>query len=176
MKLYWGNEEDLEGALAFNNHQPFNIIVGSELIYYRTDMNLLVQTVNRLSGPSTIFIHAHVIRENGKGTELVNLLEKEGFDTYECNIKDIVDDNDLANNPGFYQVRTLLSVPRDQKDKLLKAMIGTGSGSSRSISKGDVDVDNSFLKRFVENSAAQGGSDDAEEEENVDNIFDALMF
>lgn len=44
--LTWGSSEQVSNLIrSFNNSEKYNIIIGSELMYYRTDMNDLVDTV-----------------------------------------------------------------------------------------------------------------------------------
>ena len=163
MRLNWGDEDDINCLLAINNHKPFDVIVGSELIYYRVDPNHLVQTVTRLAGPNTIFIHAHILRVAGMGTELVSLLEEKGFDTYEYNVEDIVDYKELANNPSFREVRTLVTVPRNQGNEILETIMGEKLASANGDTAA-VDCSR-VVRRFVENN------DDKDEV----NIFSVLM-
>ena len=177
MKLHWGNKHDANHSLAFNDHKPFDIIVGSELIYYRADPVKLVETVTNLAGPNTIFIHAHIVRVAGMGTELARLLERVGFNTYEYNIGDIVGDDELTKNPGFHEVRTLISVPRSQEENILKATLGIelmNTGEECTI-----DSTTSYrcaLRRFIEDYTSNDGVTTAEDEvEKAENIFDILM-
>lgn len=120
MKLTWGNDIEIENVLKMNQSQPFDVILGSELLYYRTDVSQLIKCIISLSGSRTIFIHSHVIRMNGQGQLLADGLKDLGLFTYEMPVEDIVGE-EIKDHPEFFSVRCLITVSNHD---LLHEMFG----------------------------------------------------
>jgi len=116
LKLDWENSEDFHTLLS-SSGRAFDVIVGSELLYYRTDPKVLVEALNRVATESAVFVHSHVIRVSGQGQELVSQLEASGWETYEIPI-DLVAGEELAHHSEWHSARCLLSLKQPFKSTM----------------------------------------------------------
>ena len=75
-QLLWGlPETDMEVFLGNENAtRSFDIVLGSDLMYYRTAVSELISTVMSLTRHTGLFIHAHIFRSQGQDTEMIDLL------------------------------------------------------------------------------------------------------
>lgn len=118
--LLWGSEQNIRSVIdECNDKCPFEIIVGCELLYYRTNIEDLVYAVSELTGNQGIFIHAHLIRKFGCGTELQRAFQKIGWDTWEVDSSSFISSQDFAIHPEWYRVRCLLSLPSSRSSQIL---------------------------------------------------------
>lgn len=108
--LLWGAKaaNDHHGAdfirQKYNGGKKFDLVVGSELMYYRTDCEALLQTVVALTQTETfvdigLFFHTHVFRREGQSRELIDCMEKVGWMTLEIPIAIVVSAVELAHHP-----------------------------------------------------------------------------
>lgn len=105
----------------FNHKQPFDIVLGCELMYYRTDMNLLLSTVlNLIHRQNGLFIHCHVFRgESVQETALIDILKVYQWSSLTVPINTFVDSVELNQHPDWYNVCLLISGPVDVIHQLL---------------------------------------------------------
>lgn len=87
VKYSWGDISP--GALTGG----FDVVLGAELTYYNTDMNLLVSTVVRLLNEgkaegenSGLFIHAHIFRKQDQEEELIQCFSDVGWSSAEVDM------------------------------------------------------------------------------------------
>jgi hypothetical protein len=117
MKLDWSNDADFDAVLS-SSGRYFDVIIGSELLYYRTDSEMLVEAVTRLATPDAIFVHAHVIRVCGQGEALVSYLNANGWVTIEIPIV-VVAREELNFHAEWHSVRCLVSLKGSSLEGLL---------------------------------------------------------
>mmetsp|Transcript_21241 Transcript_21241/g.20558 ORF Transcript_21241/g.20558 Transcript_21241/m.20558 type:complete len:316 (-) Transcript_21241:12-959(-) len=101
---------------------PFDVVLGCELFYYRTNIEDLLTTVLHLTDNSGIFIHSHVFRRPGQDTELINYLNTYNWITLEIPIKSFIDEDELSNHPEWYNVHCLISGPKERMQNILAIM------------------------------------------------------
>jgi hypothetical protein len=106
--LDWACEENFEAVLS-SAGKPFDVIIGSELLYYKTDIDLLAKAVSKLSASDGVFIHAHIIRVSGHGEELIGRLAALGWETSEVPSR-LVAGTELDDHPEWRGVRCFISV------------------------------------------------------------------
>ncbi len=108
----WGCQETITSLKRqFNEDRPFDVVIGCELMYYRTDINELLKSVLALTGGSGLFLHAHLFRKEGQERELIAFLAERGWTTYEVLHRRFIDADELAHHPEWYKVRALVSGP-----------------------------------------------------------------
>eukprot|EP00603_Paraphysomonas_imperforata_P001161 CAMPEP_0114431794 /NCGR_PEP_ID=MMETSP0103-20121206/10802_1 /TAXON_ID=37642 ORGANISM="Paraphysomonas imperforata, Strain PA2" /NCGR_SAMPLE_ID=MMETSP0103 /ASSEMBLY_ACC=CAM_ASM_000201 /LENGTH=291 /DNA_ID=CAMNT_0001601407 /DNA_START=119 /DNA_END=994 /DNA_ORIENTATION=- len=116
----------------------FDLVMGSELTYYSTDMTLLVATVLRLlsegregleggSGSGGLFVHAHIFRKQDQELELIELLAAVGWDTAEVAVTSLLSPKEQGEQGSMWcGVRCLVSGPR----ATIAALIATDPSAS----------------------------------------------
>ena len=112
--LSWG-DESLAARVRddFNAAQPFDVVLGCELMYFRTDVQALVKTVLNLTDSCGIFIHAHLFRRSGLEQELIAAFQHEGWCTLEAPHGSFISQEELRHHPEWYRVRALVSGPKE---------------------------------------------------------------
>lgn len=157
--LWWGDfkrivtlKEDLPSDVetarqSVADLRAYDIVIGFELIYYRTDLNTLVDTVVQLTNNCCssrmqnqtkasagdddsiidgeneqgqgLFIHAHIFRDPHLGNQLVKLLwERYQWRTVEVPYTCILSEQQAEQHPDWLQTRCLISGHADLVDKL----------------------------------------------------------
>lgn len=115
-RLFWGLEEDIQSALTTFEISKndiinrYDVVLGCELMYYVTDIPVLVSTVMSLVDSSNgLFIHAHLFRRYGQEEELITSLASYGWMTCEIPIEDFVSAEELSYHAEWYYIRVLIS-------------------------------------------------------------------
>ena len=80
--LLWGNEEQINHIQ--NKYEPFDFIIGSDLLYEPLNYHDLLKTIQNLSEQKTVTILAHPIRHLGEENFLQEA--KRYFDVYRTNL------------------------------------------------------------------------------------------
>ena len=121
-QLIWNS--DPQYSLNFinneNNSQPFDVILGCELMYYKTDMNQLLHTVLNLTNYNGIFIHSHVFRAHSLEKEMHTIFTQYHWNTLLVPIHTFIPLSELGTHTAWYQVCTLISGPNEVIDRLLQ--------------------------------------------------------
>lgn len=146
------------GPLAENNAHllhSFDAVIGSELMYYKTDVSLLSATVKDVLAPLGVFIHTHHFRVSGLQQDLLESMESVGLVTLECNPVEFLGEEDKRHHPEWLQIKCLISTLPGQADKLL--------------------TDCTFLKRFVAPSEFEESGSDDDDEPQVKISADEIM-
>jgi predicted nicotinamide N-methyase len=102
------------------NH--FDVVLGCELFYYRTNIQDLLTTVLHLTDKLGIFIHSHVFRRPGQDSELIDYLNKYNWITLEIPINSFIDEEELFNHPEWYNVHCLISGTKERMQNILAYM------------------------------------------------------
>ncbi len=119
--LKWGCAESVSALISeVNGGVPFDVAIGCELMYYRTNIPELMDTVLMLTNSTGLFVHAHLFRKDGQEQELIDHLEARGWATYELPHSRFVDPEDLQHHPEWYKVRALISGPLSRMEELLR--------------------------------------------------------
>lgn len=92
----------------------FDVVIGCELFYYRTNIDELLCTVLRLTNNTGLFIHSHVFRRSGQDIELIEYLSQKNWITAEIPVQRFVDQNELDEHPEWFNVHCLVSGPTDK--------------------------------------------------------------
>jgi predicted nicotinamide N-methyase len=121
-QLLWGSIDQIQEIKnTKNDSQPFDVVIGCELMYYRTNMKDLVDTVMQLTDCSGLFIHAHLFRKAGQECELIEQFSLHDWCTYEVPHRHFIDADELNHHPEWYKVRSLVSGPRLLMEQLVTA-------------------------------------------------------
>ena len=110
----------IETADVASKNGHFDVVIGCELFYYRTNIDELLCTVLRLTNNTGLFIHSHVFRRSGQDMELIEYLNIWNWTTAEIPIQLFVDQNELDEHPEWFNVHCLISGP---SDKILALLI-----------------------------------------------------
>jgi predicted nicotinamide N-methyase len=110
---------EIENVTCKNRH--FDVVIGCELFYYRTNIDELLCTVLRLTNNNGLFIHSHVFRRSGQDIELIEYLSRWNWITAEIPIQLFVDQDELDEHPEWFNVHCLISGPTDKILALLTA-------------------------------------------------------
>lgn len=114
MKLAWGNPSDLAHL-----SEKFDFVFGCELMYYKTYIPLLVETVRSLVGGEGLFIHCHLFRRYGQEMELKIEFESIGWKTIELPHETFISEKELSDHPEWYRARSLISGPEKTVNRFL---------------------------------------------------------
>jgi predicted nicotinamide N-methyase len=98
----------------------FDVVIGCELFYYRTNVEELLHTVLKLTNSSGIFVHSHVFRRCGQDTEMIKFLADYGWVTLEVPVQRFIDSKELDEHPEWFNVHCLVSGPVEKVNELLK--------------------------------------------------------
>eukprot|EP01039_Chlorochromonas_danica_P005845 gene5844-6437_t len=126
-QLAWDNQEDIQAVKKnLNEGRGYDVVLGCELMYYKTDVHTLLQAVwNLCEGDEEeeeeeesdkkkkegLFIHCHLFRRLGQEEEVINLLAQQGWQSLEILGKDFLCEEELSQHPEWYSMRMLVSVP-----------------------------------------------------------------
>ena len=125
-QLLWGDEQmiadvlispssssscDPESTSSCSRSRAFDVVIGCELMYYRTDIQSLVDTVLKLTGEGGIFVHGHLFRAPNQEQHLIQCLRVLGWDTVEAPVSEFIDAAELDHHIEWYRVRCLVSAP-----------------------------------------------------------------
>lgn len=110
----------------FNDGKPYNIVLGCELIYYRTDIQLLMSTVMNLTGGDRgLFIHSHVFRVEAIQENFIrSMLTSHNWGTLYVPLHSFVINVELSEHADWYNVVQLISGPVTVINQLLEENIG----------------------------------------------------
>ena len=118
--LKWGDDEVIRDILesltltadeTVMPHPAFDVVIGCELMYYNTDINLLITTVMKLTNKQGLFIHAHVFRAPSQEQKLIDCLAELGWATLEIPHKEFLTKLELEQHIEWRRVRPLVSGP-----------------------------------------------------------------
>ena len=98
----------------------FDVIIGCELFYYRTNVEELLYTVLKLTNSSGIFVHSHVFRRCGQDAEMIDFLSTHGWITLEIPVRQFIDSKELDEHPEWFNVHCLVSGPIERMNDLLR--------------------------------------------------------
>ena len=105
VELSWGHvSPDFRCGL----HET-DVVLGCELMYYKTDVRSLVETVSDLLASDGIFIHAHHFRKEGLDSELADVLAEFGYETVECAPSMFLTSAEQSDHPEWLKIRCLIS-------------------------------------------------------------------
>lgn len=108
-----------------NSGAFFDVVIGCELMYYRTNVIELLSTVLNLLGGSTgIFMHAHLFRKYEQPQQMIDFLSSHDWITFQVPPKSFISAKELADHPEWYRVHSLISGPRVLLDHMYQT-IGT---------------------------------------------------
>jgi SAM-dependent methyltransferase len=122
--------EEISSDIGCRGH--FDIVIGCELMYYRTDPRELLSTVLDLTNRNGLFIHSHVLRRLGQGQTMIDFLAAAGWDTLEIPVVDFISKEELGHHPEWYSVRCLISGPKELIAKMIEESNSIRSSSTRS--------------------------------------------
>jgi hypothetical protein len=87
----------------------YDVVLGSELFYYLTDLNALCETIVQLAGTTGVFIGAHIFRKAGQDLELAEMLHsKHQWVLCVAPLEDFVDAEEQARFPGWFNAVQLV--------------------------------------------------------------------
>lgn len=92
-------------------HNSFSIAIASELMYYNTDLEQLVYTLQQVVDiKHGLFLSCHGFRVQGQLEKWLDLLESRlEWVTYVAELDSFALPDEIAENPSWYNTRTLLS-------------------------------------------------------------------
>ena len=106
LELLW---DKFEVEAFMSDRDRFDVVFGSELFYYQTDVKGLVQTVLRLVKERGLFLSTHIFRVEGQEEEFIDSLRNIGaWEAYVVPIDSFVSSTELDSNPGWFNCRTLV--------------------------------------------------------------------
>ena len=76
IKLSWENKEDIEEVKKLNNNEPYDLIIGSELIYLDDLFDDLINTLRELSSEKTVIIMSYKVRLQEMVDDFINRVSK----------------------------------------------------------------------------------------------------
>lgn len=119
LKLEWDVKDDIIRAKELlNDGQPFDIVLGCELMYYRTDVGQLCRTVLSLCGNNGLFLHCHLFRRPGQEEELIKFLDQHNWTTLEVPCESFISADELNCHADWYNMRILVSGPREKLETI----------------------------------------------------------
>ena len=113
--------ENLECSSSSSTKLYFDVIIGCELFYYRTNVEELLYTVLKLTNSSGIFVHSHVFRRCGQDAEMIKYFSDHGWITLEIPVQQFIDSKELEEHPEWFNVHCLVSGPIEIMNDLLKS-------------------------------------------------------
>lgn len=153
----WTNSSALLSDMfeSYNSGNPFDVVIGSELVYYRTDMELLIATVIGLTNFNGIFIHSHLFRDAEQEKLMIDTLKLHEWITAAIPLHIFTTPEEIRIHPHWSNVCTLISGP----DCMIRELI----------------VNNPFWSEFTTCEQAQfdslGQSSSLDEDCMFDSIF-----
>ena len=116
--LLWENSSR-QNLMKDRNNIRFDIVLGCELMYYRTDLEALTSTLEHIVDiQKGLFIHAHIFRVDGMEIQMINSFRNIGWNTLEVVITDFINENELKIHPEWYKARCLVSA----KDTIIEEL------------------------------------------------------
>ena len=113
--------ENHDCSSSSSKQSYFDVIIGCELFYYRTNVEELLYTVLKLTNSSGIFVHSHVFRRCGQDVEMINYFSDHGWITLEVPVQKFIDSKELEEHPEWFNVHCLVSGPIEIMNDLLKS-------------------------------------------------------
>lgn len=115
-QLRWGDSEATNKVLTLCSKSSkistaYDIVLGCELMYFNTDVALLVQTVLSLTHSQGLFIHGHLFRGHLQEQQLIDTLAQHQWSTLEVPHKEFISAEELGHHVEWYRVRPLISGP-----------------------------------------------------------------
>jgi len=94
---------------AVSVSERYDVVLGSELFYYLTDLNALCETIVELAGTTGVFIGAHIFRKAGQDLELAQMLHSK-YQWVLCvaPLEGFVDAEEQARFPGWFNAVQLV--------------------------------------------------------------------
>lgn len=116
----WGlpQSEIISFLDEYNDGIAYDIVFGSELMYYRTHVAALLSTVHNLTAGAGLFIHAHNFRSRGQDREILDILALTGWSTLSVSCEHFVSSEELGVHPDWFSVLVLISGPREIMEDL----------------------------------------------------------
>jgi hypothetical protein len=119
-RLLWGAMTDIQNILnKYNHSKPFDVIIGSDLMYYNVSVEDLLSTVLKLCDCNGLFIHAHLFRVNGYDQFMRNILSIHNWKSLCVPLETFMNSNELEIHPHWYCIYCLISGPHTIIDQLL---------------------------------------------------------
>lgn len=116
-ELQWGDKTVASKLLnEVNGGECFEIVVGTDLMYYNVNVTQLLDTVLALIKPNGIMIHAHLFRVDGNKSKIIDYFTEIEWDTLEISIEEFVATEELVNHPEWYKINVLLSANKNKID------------------------------------------------------------
>jgi hypothetical protein len=117
--LKWGNAIDTEEVLELCRSTVdsttrsgfFDVVLGSELMYFNTDVGEIVDTVLSLTNKTGLFVHAHVFRARGQELSIIKLFGEHSWATLEVPCTEYITKEELDQHVEWRRVRMLVSGP-----------------------------------------------------------------
>lgn len=116
------NHDEVDTPFSRETHH-YDVVIGCELFYYRTNIEELLFTVIELTRSDGIFVHSHVFRRIGQDLELIKYLQGHNWVTYEIPVEHFIDQEELDEHPEWYHVHCLVSGSIDRMNALLEGKI-----------------------------------------------------
>lgn len=147
-ELLW-NELEVENFMA--ERDRFQVVYGSELFYYQTDVESLIRTVLRLADKEQgMFISTHIFRVDGQEELVIDSLRRiGGWEAYVVPIDAFVSNHELEGQPGWYNCRTLVC----GSPALLENLISRGGKQTESWRAYSDVLKEESVEREYENSS-----------------------
>jgi predicted nicotinamide N-methyase len=122
-QLVWNEDPEYN----YNFSRPFDILVGTDLLYYKTDANVLMATIHALLAVDGIAFLPGIIRTPTLPAELLEAASKYGFHLTQLDLEAFINEKQLQCIGGWYTI-TFLVVQRqdrtnDVDEKLAKALL-----------------------------------------------------
>ncbi len=86
-----------------------DVVLGCELMYYKTVTADLLSTVHHLLSHQGIFLHAHIFRSIGQDIELVEWMAARDWVTLRVPVSSFVSASQLSVHPTWFSVCCLVS-------------------------------------------------------------------
>jgi hypothetical protein len=151
-QLRWGDQEDAQKVLELCTKSEsekeklmsscYDVVLGSELMYFNTDVDIMVQSVMALTHKKGLFIHGHLFRGNNNKQniknqiinsnvneyiilghqqehQLITLLAAHNWTTVEIPHKEFISAEELKQHGEWYRTRPLISGPEAVVAKLV---------------------------------------------------------
>eukprot|EP01133_Synstelium_polycarpum_P009006 gene9006-10564_t len=102
IKLDWEIEADMDNAIAVNNG-PFDMIIGSDVVYWQTSIIPLFNTVSRLLShkPDATFILCYQSRSSQTDKYLIDTSVAAGFSHESVPLADFLRSSDSPDAPNY---------------------------------------------------------------------------
>ena len=119
VQLSWGANDD-NFLQTYNDNNKFDVIIGSDLMYFSIDVLELLRTVLAHIDPiNGIFIHSHVFRRDGQKREVIDILKQYKWNSIEIPIETFANLSELSNHPDWYSTSCIISASNETIEKLL---------------------------------------------------------